>query len=120
MRNLPVLEMTFPFPVMAPISSNILVLVWIPFPEIFHLVRSPNWQSAITGTGCDLFWEAVAEAVAAEQQQWCHGGGGGGRRGGRGDGGNSSVGGDRGSGGNEGSRGNRGSGGNSRIVIYVQ
>ena len=53
MRNLPVLEMTFPFPVMAPISSNILV--WIPFPEIFHLVRSPNWQSAITGTGCDSF-----------------------------------------------------------------
>ena len=46
--------MTFPFPVMAPISSNILV--WIPFPEIFHLVRSPNWQSAITGTvGRDSF-----------------------------------------------------------------
>ena len=63
--------MTFPFPVMAPISSNILV--WIPFPEIFHLVRSPNWQSAITGTvGRDSFrthfryWaSSVMVAVAA-------------------------------------------------------
>jgi len=40
-----VLETAFPFPVMAPISSN--VLFWIPLPEIFHLVRSPNWQSVI-------------------------------------------------------------------------
>jgi hypothetical protein len=36
-RNLPVLEMAFPFPVMAPISST--VLLWIPLLEIFHLVR---------------------------------------------------------------------------------
>ena len=53
MRNLPVLEMAFPFPVTAPISST--VLFWIPLLEIFHLVRSPNWQSSITGTGCDSF-----------------------------------------------------------------
>ena len=55
MRNLPVLEMAFPFPVMAPISST--VLFWIPLLEIFHLVRSPNWnwQYAITGTGRDSF-----------------------------------------------------------------
>jgi len=46
--NLPVLEMAFPFPVMAPISCT--VLLWIPLLEIFHLVRYPNWQSAITGT----------------------------------------------------------------------
>jgi len=52
-HNLPVLEMAFPFPVMAPISSS--VLFWIPLLEIFHLVRSPNWQSAITGTGRDSF-----------------------------------------------------------------
>jgi hypothetical protein len=42
----------FPFP-LAPISST--VLFWIPLLEIFHLVRSPNWQSAITGTGRDSF-----------------------------------------------------------------
>ncbi len=53
MRNLPVLEMAFPFPVIALISST--VLLWIPLLEIFHLVRYPNWQSAITGTGCDSF-----------------------------------------------------------------
>jgi hypothetical protein len=53
-RNLPVLEMAFPFPVMAPISST--VLLRIPLLEIFHLVRYPHWQSAIvTGTGRDLF-----------------------------------------------------------------
>jgi hypothetical protein len=52
-RNLPVLEMAFPFPVMAPISS--IVLLQIPLLEIFHLVRYPNWQSAITGTGRDSF-----------------------------------------------------------------
>ena len=40
-----------PFPVLAPITST--VLFWIPFKEIFHLVRYPNWQSAITGTGRD-------------------------------------------------------------------
>ena len=45
--------MAFPFPVMAPISST--VLLWIPLLEIFHLVRYPNWQSAITGTGRDSF-----------------------------------------------------------------
>ena len=46
--------MAFPFPVMAPISST--VLFFIPLLEIFHLVRSPNWQSAITGTvGRDSF-----------------------------------------------------------------
>ena len=53
MRNLPVLEMGGPFPVMAPISST--VLFWIPLLEIFHLVRYPNWQSAITGTVRDSF-----------------------------------------------------------------
>ena len=53
MYNLPVLEMAFPFPVMAPISST--VLLRIPLLEIFHLVRYPNWQSAITGTGRDSF-----------------------------------------------------------------
>jgi hypothetical protein len=52
-RNLPVLEMAFPFPVLAPISST--VLFWIPLLEIFHLVRYPNRQSAITGTGRDSF-----------------------------------------------------------------
>jgi hypothetical protein len=51
--NLPVLEMAFPFPVMAPISST--VLLRIPLLEMFHLVRYPNWQSAITGTGRDSF-----------------------------------------------------------------
>ena len=45
--------MAFPFSVMAPISST--DLFWIPLLEIFHLVRSPNWQSAITGTGRDSF-----------------------------------------------------------------
>jgi hypothetical protein len=49
--NLPVLEMAFPFPVMAPIS----VLLRIPLLEIFHFVRYPNWQSAITGTERDSF-----------------------------------------------------------------
>jgi hypothetical protein len=38
-------------PVLAPITSTVLFL--IPFKEIFHLVRYPNWQSAITGTGRD-------------------------------------------------------------------
>jgi hypothetical protein len=42
-----------PFPVLAPITST--VLFCIPFKEIFHLVRYPNWQSAITGTGRDSF-----------------------------------------------------------------
>jgi hypothetical protein len=41
------------FPVLAPITST--VLFWIPFKEKFHLVRYPNWQSAITGTGRDSF-----------------------------------------------------------------
>ena len=45
--------MAFPFPVMAPISST--VLLRIPLLEMFHLVRYPNWQSAITGTGRDSF-----------------------------------------------------------------
>ena len=31
------------------------VLFWIPLLEIFHLVRYPNQQSAITGTGRDSF-----------------------------------------------------------------
>ena len=53
MRNLPVLEMAFPFPVMTPISST--VLFQIPLLEVFHLVRYPNWQSAITGTARDSF-----------------------------------------------------------------
>jgi hypothetical protein len=52
-RNLPVLELAFPFPVLAPISST--VLFWIPLPEIFHLVRYPNAQFASTGTGRDSF-----------------------------------------------------------------
>ncbi len=52
-RNLPVLELAFPFPVLAPISST--VLFWIPLPEIFHLVRYPNTQFASTGTGRDSF-----------------------------------------------------------------
>ena len=52
-RDLPVLEMAFPFPVMTPISST--VLFWISLLKNFHLVRSPNWQPAITGTGCDSF-----------------------------------------------------------------
>ena len=39
--------------VLALISST--VLFWIPLLENFHLVRSPNWQSAITGTGRDSF-----------------------------------------------------------------
>ena len=39
--------------ILAPITST--VLLWIPFKEIFHLVRYPNWQSAITGTGRDSF-----------------------------------------------------------------
>jgi hypothetical protein len=52
-RNLPVLEMAVPFPVLAPITST--VLFWIPLQEIFHLVRCPNRQSAITGTGRDSF-----------------------------------------------------------------
>ena len=42
----------FPFPVMAPISSTVF---FIPLLENFHLVWSPNWQSAITGTGRDSF-----------------------------------------------------------------
>ena len=50
-RNLPVLELAFPFPVLAPISST--VLFWIPLPEIFHLVRYPDAQFASTGTGRD-------------------------------------------------------------------
>ena len=50
-RNLPVMELSFPFPVLAPISST--VLFWIPLPEIFHLVRYPNAQFASTGTGRD-------------------------------------------------------------------
>jgi hypothetical protein len=53
MRNLPVLEMALPFPVMAPISST--VLLGGPLLENFHLVQSPNWQSVITGTGSDSF-----------------------------------------------------------------
>ena len=52
-RNLPLLEMALPFPVMAPITGT--VLFWIPLKEIFHLVRYPNRQSAITGTGRDSF-----------------------------------------------------------------
>jgi hypothetical protein len=42
-----------PFPVLAPITST--VLFWIPLKEIFHLVRYPSRQSAITGTGRDSF-----------------------------------------------------------------
>ncbi len=42
-----------PFPVMAPITGT--VLFWIPLKEIFHLVRYPNRQSTITGTGRDSF-----------------------------------------------------------------
>ncbi len=53
MCNLPVLEMALPFPVMVPISSN--VLFGGPFLIIFHIVQSPNWQSAITGTEHDSF-----------------------------------------------------------------
>jgi hypothetical protein len=53
MRNLALLEMAVPFPVLAPITST--VLFWIPLQEIFHLVRCPNRQSAITGTGRDSF-----------------------------------------------------------------
>jgi hypothetical protein len=45
--------MAFSFPVLAPITST--VLFWIPLQEIFHLVRYPNRQSAITGTGRDSF-----------------------------------------------------------------
>ena len=41
------------FPVTVPISSN--VLFGGPFLIIFHLVQSPNWHSAITGTECDSF-----------------------------------------------------------------
>ena len=51
--NLPLLEMGPQFPVLAPITST--VLFWIPFKEIFHLVRYPNSQSVITGTGRDSF-----------------------------------------------------------------
>jgi hypothetical protein len=51
--NLPVLEMALPFPVTVLISSN--VLLGGPFLKIFHFVQSPNWQSAITGTGHDSF-----------------------------------------------------------------
>ncbi len=51
--NLPVLEMALPFPVTVPISSNVLLRG--PFLKIFYFVQSPNWQSAITGTGCDSF-----------------------------------------------------------------
>ena len=47
MHNLPLWEMGRPFPVLAPITST--VLFWI------HLVRYPNRQSAITGTGHDSF-----------------------------------------------------------------
>jgi len=39
--------MAVPFPVLAPITSTIII--WIPLQEIFHLVRYPNRQSAITG-----------------------------------------------------------------------
>jgi hypothetical protein len=52
-RNLPALEMALLFPVTVPISSN--VLFGGPFLKIFHFVQSPNWQSAITGTGRDSF-----------------------------------------------------------------
>jgi hypothetical protein len=45
--------MALPFPVMVPISSN--VLLGGPFLIIFHLIQSPNWQSAITGTWHDSF-----------------------------------------------------------------
>jgi hypothetical protein len=46
--------------ILAPITST--VLLWIPFKEIFHLVRYPNWQSAITvtGTGRDSFRTIVS------------------------------------------------------------
>jgi hypothetical protein len=37
---------------MAPISSTVLLRIPL---EIFHLVRYPNWQSAITGTARDSF-----------------------------------------------------------------
>ena len=37
MRNLPILEMAFPFPVLAPITST--VLFWIPLQEISQLVH---------------------------------------------------------------------------------
>jgi hypothetical protein len=53
MRNLPVLERALPFPVTVPISSN--VLFGGPFLKFSHFVQSPNWQSAITGTGHDSF-----------------------------------------------------------------
>ena len=53
MRNFPVLKMALPFPVMAPVSST--VLLGGPLLENFHLVQSPNWQSVITGTGRDSF-----------------------------------------------------------------
>ena len=46
------MEMGRPFPVLAPITST--VLFWIPFKEIFHLVRYPTWQFANTGTGRDM------------------------------------------------------------------
>ncbi len=53
MRNLPVLKMALPFPVLVPISSN--VLLGGPFLKNFHILQSPNWQSAITGTERDSF-----------------------------------------------------------------
>ena len=61
-RNWPVLEMAFPFPVMAPISSTVLLRIPLLL-ETFHLVRSTNWQSAITGTGCDSFVSFPVQGV---------------------------------------------------------
>ena len=54
--------MAFPFPVMAPISSTVLLRIPLLL-ETFHLVRSTNWQSAITGTGCDSFVSFPVQGV---------------------------------------------------------
>ncbi len=51
MRNLPVLEIALPFPVIVPISSD--VLFGGLFLKILHILQSPNWQFAITGTERD-------------------------------------------------------------------
>ena len=50
--NLPVLEMAFPFPVMAPISST--VLLQIPLLDSFMCSKYPNAQFTISVTGCHI------------------------------------------------------------------
>jgi len=62
--------MAVPFPVLAPITST--VLFWIPPKEIFHLVRYPNRQSAITGLGVTHFvpFPVLGYAISGTVIHW--------------------------------------------------